>query len=393
MVASVHLIDNSALSETRSPKVAIVHDWLTFPGGAERVLEQMLIAYPEADLYTVCDFLEEEHRHLLVGRTPKTTFIQKLPMAKKRHWLFLPLMPIAIEQFDLSGYDIVLSSSYCVAKGVLTGPDQTHVSYIHTPIRYAWNLQHQYLQEMNLTEGFRSIVVRALLHYLRIWDIRSSHGVDAFVANSKYVARQVKRLYKQECEVLHPPADLDRFTLEETKDDYYVTASRLVPYKRVDLIVRAFARMPGRKLIVIGDGVDRHRIRQAAQGCDNIEVLGYRSFESLRHLVSKAKAFVFAAVEDFGIATVEAQACGTPVIALGKGGSLETVVPLGCDNPTGVFFFDQTADAIVEAVMKFELESRRMTPGNCRLNAERFSQEKFRDGLLESVRNTVAAQS
>ncbi len=357
------------------------------------MLEQMLIAYPEADLYTVCDFLEEEHRHLLVGRTPKTTFIQNLPMAKKRHWLFLPLMPIAIEQFDLSDYDIVLSSSYCVAKGVITGPNQTHVSYIHTPIRYAWNLQHQYLQEMNLTVGIRSAFVRLLLHYLRIWDIRSSHGVDAFVANSKYVARQVKRLYKQECEVLHPPADLDRFTLETEKDDYYVTASRLVPYKRVDLIVKAFARMPDRKLVVIGDGVDRHRIRQAARGCDNIEVLGYRSFESLRHLVSKAKAFVFAAVEDFGIATVEAQACGTPVIALGKGGSLETVVPLGCENPTGVFFFDQTSDAIVEAVMKFELESKKMTPGNCRQNAERFSQEKFRNGLIESIRRRFAEQS
>lgn len=357
------------------------------------MLEQMLIAYPEADLYTVCDFLEDEHRHLLAGRVPKTTFIQNLPFAKKRHWLFLPLMPIAIEQFDLSNYDIILSSSYCVAKGVLTGPNQTHVSYIHTPIRYAWNLQHQYLNEMNLTGGVRSFFVRALLHYLRIWDVRSSHGVDAYLANSKYVARQVKRLYKQECEVLHPSADLDRFTLEENKDDYYVTASRLVPYKRVDLIVKAFARMPDRKLIVIGDGVDRHRIRQAAQGCSNIEVLGYRSFESLRHLVSKAKAFVFAAVEDFGIVTIEAQACGTPVIALGKGGSLETVVPLGCDNPTGVFFFDQTADAIVEAVMRFELESKKMTPRNCRQNAERFSQDKFRAGLMENVRNTVAAQA
>lgn len=354
------------------------------------MLEQMLIAYPEADLYTVCDFLEEEHRHLLVGRIPKTTFIQSLPMAKKRHWLFLPLMPVAIEQLDLSEYDIILSSSYCVAKGVLTGPNQTHVSYIHTPIRYAWNLQHQYLQEMNLTDGIRSIFVRALLHYLRLWDIRSSHGVDAFIANSKYVARQVKRLYKQDCEVLHPPADLERFELQETKEDYYVTASRLVPYKRVDLIVKAFARMPDRKLIVIGDGVDRHRIRQAAQGCDNIEVLGYRSFESLRDLVSKAKAFVFAAVEDFGIATVEAQACGTPVIALGRGGSLETVIPLGSDHPTGVFFFDQTADAIVEAVMKFELESKQMTPSNCRQNAERFSQERFRDGLLQSIRSVAA---
>lgn len=352
----------------------------------------MLLAFPEADLYTVCDFLPDKHRALLVGRKPKTTFIQRLPFARTKHWLYLPLMPLAIEQLNMSEYDLILSSSYCVAKGVLTSSDQTHLSYSHTPVRYAWHLQHQYLQEMGLTRGLTSMMAWVMLHYIRIWDLRSAVGVDSFVANSSYVARQVTRLYKQPCHVLHPPVDLDRFPLELEKEDYYVTASRLVPYKRVDLIVKAFARMPHRKLVVIGDGPERSRVDQAAKGHSNIEVLGYQPDDKLRNYIAKAKAFVFAAIEDFGIAPVEAQACGTPVIALGKGGALETVRPLGSDEPTGVYFFEQTEASLIAAVEKFEGQAHSITPLHCRKNAEKFATERFRDQLVDLVEDAIRTQ-
>jgi glycosyltransferase involved in cell wall biosynthesis len=366
---------------TRPKRVAIVHDWLTAPGGAERVLRQMLISYPQADLYSIVDFLAPKHRHLLEGRTPKTSFIQRLPFANKKHWMYLPLMPIAVEQFDLSGYDLILSSSYCVAKGVLTGPEQVHLSYVHTPIRYAWHLQHQYLTEMHLTTGLKSICVRAVLHYMRIWDLRSAVNVDKILANSRYVGHQISRMYRQEFAVLPPPVEVDRFVLETVKENYYVTASRMVPYKRIDLIVESFARMPDRKLVVVGDGPDMKRVLAAAQGHSNIVILGYQSDDELKRLVSKAKAFVFAAIEDFGISPVEAQAAGTPVICLGRGGSLETIQPLDSEDPTGVYFYDQTHEDIIEAVDQFELHAHRIKPASCRRNAERFASERFRTGL------------
>ena len=373
-------------------KVAIVHDWLTAPGGAERVLRQMLLSYPQADLFAVVDFLEPKHRHLLEGRTPKTSFVQRLPFARKKHYMYLPFMPIAVEQFDLSAYDLILSSSYCVAKGVLTGPEQVHLSYVHTPIRYAWHLQHQYLAEMHIDKGLASICVRAVLHYMRIWDLRSAVNVDMILANSEYVGHQISRMYRQEFAVLPPPVEVDRFVLETTKDDYYVTASRLVPYKRTDLIVESFAHMPGRKLLVVGDGPDMKRIQAAARGHSNIQILGYQSDEELRRLVSKAKAFVFAAIEDFGISPLEAQASGTPVICLGRGGSLETIQPLDSEDPTGVYFYEQTREALIEAVDQFELHGHRIKPASCRRNAERFATERFRSGLKHLVDQALAGQ-
>ena len=352
----------------------------------------MLLAYPTADLYTVVDSLPEKHRALLAGRTPITTFIQKLPFARSKHWLYLPVMPFAIEQLDMSAYDIILSSSYYVAKGVLSSPDQVHISYVHTPVRYAWHLQHQYLKEMRLERGFGSFLARVMLHYMRIWDLRSAVGVDTFIANSSYVARQVNRLYGRACKVIHPPVDLDRFYLETEKDDYYVTASRQVPYKRIDLIVKAFARMPHLRLKVIGDGPERKRIDEAAKGHDNIEILGYQADAPLTSIVAKARAFVFAAIEDFGIAPVEAQACGTPVIALAKGGTLETVRAIGCEDPTGVYFPEQTEDAIIAAVSQFELNRELITPQNCRKNAEKFSNDRFRCQLLDVVSESLKVQ-
>ena len=373
-------------------RVAVVHDWLTSPGGAERVLAEILSSYPQADLFTVVDFLKPQHRHLLKGREPKTTFIQRMPFARTKHWLYLPLMPIAIEQLDMTGYDLVISSSYAVAKGVLTGPEQVHLSYVHTPIRYAWHLQHQYLEEMHLTKGPLSVCVRAVLHYVRLWDLRSAVNVDKVLANSKYVGLQISRIYRQEFSVLPPPVELDRFRLELVKENYYVTASRMVPYKRIDLIVRSFAKMPARRLVVIGDGPEMKRVLDAAEGHSNIEIMGYRSDEELQRLVSKARAFVFAAIEDFGISPVEAQASGTPVICLGRAGTLETVQPLESEEPTGVFFYDQTEESIMGAVEEFERSGDRIKPINCRRNAERFGSEKFRTGLRRFVDEALAEQ-
>lgn len=367
----------------RPIKVAIVHDWLVSYAGAERVTEQLLLMFPEADLFSVVDFVPDADRKFLAGRTPKTTFIQKLPRASKSYRSYLPLMPLAIEQLDLSGYDLILSSSHAVAKGVLTGPDQVHVSYVHSPIRYAWDMQHQYLAESNLTKGFKSWLARFFLHYIRMWDSRTASGVDVFVANSRFIGRRIQKSYRRDFQVVFPPVDTQAFTLSTTKQDYYVTASRLVPYKKVPLIIEAFARMPDKKLVVIGDGPEWAKAK--AVHAPNVTLLGYQSFQVLKKHMQDAKGFVFAAEEDFGITPVEAQACGTPVIAFGRGGALETVKGLDSDTPTGVFFGEQTAEAIIEAVRTFEQNSHRFDGQACRDNAERFSIAQFRTSMKQVI--------
>jgi len=315
--------------------IGIVADWLVTYAGAEKVIKEFIDLYPNADLYSVVDFLSDDARSNFNGKHAKTTFIQNLPKAKRSYQKYLPLMPLAIEQLDVSKHDIILSSSHAVAKGVLTGPDQLHISYVHSPIRYAWDLQHQYLREAGLNKGLKAQAARWLLHKIRMWDYRTANGVDHFVANSQFIARRIKKVYGRTADVIYPPVDVDRFTLNENKDNYYFTASRMVPYKRIDLIVEAFSQMPDRKLVVIGDGSEMSKIKSKAT--KNVEILGYQPNHVMQEHMQKAKAFVFAAEEDFGITPVEAQACGTPVIAFGKGGSLETVRPFGVDNPTGLF--------------------------------------------------------
>jgi len=371
-------------------RVAIVHDWLTISGGAERVLDQMLQLFPDADLFTVCDFLDESKRSFLAGRRPRTTFIQNLPFAKKHYRSYLALMPLAIEQLNLSKYDLVLSSSYAVAKGVLTSPDQLHVSYVHTPVRYAWHLQHQYLQEMGLSQGLKSWIVRWLLHNVRLWDMRTTAGVDVMVANSGYIARQIYKIYGRESQVVYPPVDVDTLPFSASKDDFYLTASRLVPYKRIDLIVQAFTQMPHRQLVVIGEGPERAKIEAIARGHKNIEIRGYRSTPELTSAMSRARAFIFAAIEDFGITPVEAQACGTPVIALGIGGACESVNGFSGQVQTGLFFHEQTVEALIEAVDRFEEEGDEIRPEDCRANAVRFSSENFRNNLSSVLQKAWA---
>lgn len=362
-------------------KVAIVHDWLVVLGGAEKVLKNIIECFPKADIFSVVDFLED--RECVKGKSVTTSFIQKLPLARKRYRAYLPLMPIAIEQVDLSGYDLVISSSHAVAKGVLTGPNQVHVSYVHSPIRYAWDLQHQYLNESHLNTGIKSVMARVLLHYIRGWDSRSANGVDHLLANSQFIAQRIRKTYQREATVIYPPVDLANITMCTQKDDFYVTASRMVPYKRIDLIVRAFSQTPERRLVVIGDGPEMKKIKAVAG--ENVTILGHQPFDVLVDHLRRARAFVFAAEEDFGISVVEAQACGTPVIAYGRGGALESVIGLPLERPTGVFFGEQTPESLLAAVSRFERNANLFDPRACRRNAERFSSENFKTALKDFI--------
>jgi glycosyltransferase involved in cell wall biosynthesis len=364
-------------------RIAVVHDWLVTFGGAERVLQRILACYPQAELFTLVDFLPAADRAFLAGRAVHTSFLQKLPFAHRRYRSYLPLMPLAVESFDLSAFDLVLSSSFCVAKGALTGPDQLHVSYVHSPMRYAWELQHQYLREADLTRGVRGALARAMLHWLRIWDQRTANGVDAFISNSRFIARRVWRTYRRDSQVIYPPVDTGQFTPGVGKDDFYLTASRLVPYKHVPLIVEAFARLPNRRLVVIGDGPEWRRVRDRAGG--NVELLGYQDAAALLDRMRRARAFVFAALEDFGIAPVEAQACGTPVIAYGRGGAVESVI----DGRTGVLFREQTVESLVDAIGRFESVERRFDAGEIRANALRFAERRFDEEFVAFVEAQV----
>lgn len=352
-------------------KTAIVCDWLVAIGGAEKFLGHLLQCYPNADLFAVVDFVEPEQREFLQNKSIKTTFIQKLPFAKQRYRSYLPLMPLAIEQLDVSGYDLIISSSHAVAKGVITGPDQIHISYVHSPMRYAWDLQHQYLRETGLDKKWKGIFARYFLHKLRLWDLRSANGVDHFVANSHFIARRIKKTYQRHADVIYPPIEISRFAPNAMKEDFYLTASRLVPYKRIDLIVESFNAMPDKQLIMIGDGPDYEKIKRKAG--KNVTMLGYQIDAVLISHLQRAKAFIFAAEEDFGLLPLEAQACGTPVIAYGKGGTLETVQA----NTTGIFFPEQTVSAICEAVNLFETNIHNFKTNDCIINANRFAPETF----------------
>jgi glycosyltransferase involved in cell wall biosynthesis len=369
-------------------RVALIHEWFTALAGSEKVVEQLCSLYPEADLFAVyADPDIVAQTNYLKGRRLRTSFIERLPRAARSFRAYLSLMPLAVEQFDLSEYDVVISSSHAVAKGVLTGPDQLHISYVHTPIRYAWDLQHQYLRESGLATGVKGWIARSILHKLRIWDYRTSAGVNHFIANSQYISRRIRKVYGRPSEVIYPPVDVHEFGCIEKKDSYYLAAARFVPYKRMDVIAEAFKLMPHRKLIIIGDGPERDKVRLFAS--PNIEFLEPQPLDRLKALMQHARAFVFAAEEDFGITPVEAQACGTPVIAFGKGGALETVRPLGQPQPTGLFFDHQDAASLVTAVDRFEANRERFEPRSCSDNAQRFSVPRFREQFASFVSNRL----
>jgi glycosyltransferase involved in cell wall biosynthesis len=351
-------------------EIAFVHEWLDSYAGSEQVIEQMLRVFTKADLFTLVDHLADDQRGFLQGCRVQTSFIQRLPFSRRKFRGYLPLMPLAVEQFDLSPYELVVSSNHAVAKGVLTREDQLHLCYVHTPVRYAWDLYHQAIKDVK--RGPKNWMARIVLHYLRLWDQVAASRVDAYAANSHYVARRIWKTYRRRAEVIYPPVDVERFAVEHTKDNFYVTVSRLVPYKNVGLIVEAFRRMPDKQLVVIGDGPEYATLAKDAPA--NIRLLGRQSAEVVNQHLMSARAFVFAADEDFGISPVEAQACGTPVIAYGHGGSTETVV----DGRTGLLFPEQTAESIVTAVEEFENCPQAFDAGAIRAHAEQFSSERFR---------------
>jgi UDP-N-acetylmuramyl pentapeptide phosphotransferase/UDP-N-acetylglucosamine-1-phosphate transferase/glycosyltransferase involved in cell wall biosynthesis len=370
-LAAVEVVGASKL------RVAIVHDFLYTYAGAERVLEQIIGVFPDADLFSLFDFLPPDNRNFIHNKPVTTSFIQRMPFARSKHRMYLPLMPLAIEQLDVSGYDLVISSSYVAAKGIITKPNQLHICYCHTPVRFAWDMQGQYLDQTKMLRGFKSLFARSILHYIRNWDVRSANGVDVFVTNSRFVGLRVEKIYRRPSSVIYPPVNTSRFSVHAGKEDFYMTASRLVPYKRIDLIIEAFNRMPDKKLVVVGDGPDFEKLK--ARAGPNVRMLGHQPGERLRRYLQLARGFIFAGEEDFGIAPVEAQACGTPVLAYGRGGVLESVVA----GQTGMFFTEQTPQAIVEALTQFEKVE--WDPWVIRQHAENFSTRRFRKQLRKLV--------
>lgn len=354
------------------PKIAIVHEWFVDYSGSEKVVEQLLNVFPDAGLFALIEFLPDHLKHFIKGKTVQTSFIQKLPFSKKKYRNYLALMPVAVEQLNVSDADIVITSSHAVSKGVLTTSNQLNICYCHSPMRYAWDLYHQYLKEAGLNKGIKGFFAKLILHYVRQWDLSTVNRVDYFIANSEYVAKRIKKIYNRDATVIYPPVNTNNFTLQVKKDDFFLTSSRLVSYKKIDVIVKAFANRPADKLIVIGEGPDFAKLKKLATS--NVSLLGYQKFEILKDYMQRAKAFIFAADEDFGITAVEAQACGTPVIAFKKGGSLETLI----ENKTGIFFTEQTAPSIQQALDKFEQMKEVFIASDIRLHAEKFSEERFR---------------
>jgi glycosyltransferase involved in cell wall biosynthesis len=348
----------------------------------------MIALYPDADVFALVDFLPDDLRSRLRGKRVRTSFLQHVPLARRFFRLLLPLFPRAIESLDVSPYDIVISSSHAVAKGARTAPRQLHICYCYTPMRYAWDLREQYLAASRHGRGLRGAVVREVLDHLQSWDRAASARVNRFIAISGYIRDRIRKCYDRDATIIHPPVDVEFFVPRDTPSSektrsYYLTASRWVPYKRIDLIVEAFDALADRRLVVVGDGPDARRVRAAAG--TNVEFVGDVSRERLRDLLQGARAFLFAAEEDFGILPVEAAACGTPVVALGRGGALETVRTIGTQGPTGVLFAEQSANAIVEAVRQFENQADAIDATDCRTNALRFSSARFRAELAQFV--------
>lgn len=369
-------------------RVAFVHEWLDTWAGSEQVLAQMLRVFPEADLFAVVDFLPETLRAQLGRDTRGTTFIQRLPFARKHFRKYLPLMPLAVEQLDLRGYDLVISNSHAVAKGVITGPGQFHLCYCYSPPRYAWDMQEFYL-------GPGAWLKKYLLHRFRIWDAVAGLRPDAYLAISAYISGRIAKCYRRDAQVLHPPIDTDWFTPGAAKGAHYFTHSRLVAYKRIDLLVEAFRTMPERQLRVAGDGPERPRLERSAP--ENVHFLGHIDDSALREELRRARAFLFASEEDFGLAPLEAQACGTPVIAYGRGGVWETLH----GHPGCSFFETQSPAHVAAAVRHFEAAGAVPDASICRANVLRFSRENFRHSFRATVetawrewqaRNALAAK-
>jgi glycosyltransferase involved in cell wall biosynthesis len=362
-------------------RVAIVHDRLVEFGGGEQVLACLLAMWPGADLFTMVYDRRGPCGGLPGGRTVRTSFIQRLPQGARRYRMYMPLMPLAVEQFDFSDYDLVLSSSYAVAHGAVTGAGQTHVAYIHSPLRYAWDMQEDYLRGLGLLPR---LAARLLFHFWRGWDRRAGQAVQSLACNSRHVAGRIREAYGREAAVIHPPVDVDGLSPAGERGNYFLSVSRLVPYKRVDVLVEAFRELPDERLVIVGGGPEARRLTRRAPA--NVTFLGWQSREALAKLFAGARAFVYAAREDFGISLVEAQACGTPVVAFRGGGALETVV----EGVTGMFFDVQTPASLAEAIRRFPAREGGFFAAELRANAARFRKEIFASKFREHVAAAVA---
>jgi glycosyltransferase involved in cell wall biosynthesis len=367
-------------------RIAIVHDWLDTWGGAENVLAVLLDLYPAADLYATVDFLSETDRGRLGNHRVRTSFVQNLPFARNHFRKYLPWMPRAVEGFDVRGYDLIISSSHAVAKGVVTGADQLHICLCYSPARYAWEHEARYLADAGLDWWPLAALARRSMRRFRNWDFGAAQRVDRFVAISEYIAARIERCYGRSAQVIYPPVNVrPEPAAASERAAFYLTLSRLVPYKRVDLIVAAFADMPERELVVAGDGPGLRALVSSASA--NVRFVGRVGDAERDDLLSSARAFVFAAEEDFGIAPLEAQAFGTPVIAFSRGGAAETLRGLDTLDPTAVFFTEQTPAAIRDAVILFERSADRIKADACRANAWRFETAVFKQRFGDFVGN------
>lgn len=358
-------------------KVALVQDWFVVNGGAEKVVKEIIELFPDADVFSLVDFLNDHDRsEILKGKRSTTSYIQNLPFSKNHFRNYLPLFPNAIESLDLSSYDLIISSSYSVAKGVRKRNGQIHICYCHSPVRYAWDLKDEYLSALSWP---KRQVSQMVLSYIRKWDLGTTPRVDLFIANSRNVAERIKRIYNRDSVIIYPPVDTSSFMPEENKDDYYFTTLRVVPYKKLDLIVDTFNMMPEKKLIVSGDGPALDSLKSKAG--DNIRFTGFVKKHELVKLMQKARGFILAAEEDFGITSLEAQSCCTPVIAFRKGGYLETVV----EGKTGVFFDQQNAESLKKAILDFESSGVKFKREDFLKNVEQFTIEKFRSTFKNCI--------
>jgi glycosyltransferase involved in cell wall biosynthesis len=357
-------------------KIAIVHDWLVTVGGAERIIKILWDLFPDADLYTMV-YDEERMGEYLGKREIKTSFIQKLPFGIKKYQSYLPLMPLAVEQFDLKGYDLVISSSTSVAKGVLTDAKTLHICYCNTPMRYAWDFYHEYLEQNRIT-GLKRFFVAALMSYIRIWDRLSADRVDYFIANSDNVANRIRKHYRRESTVIYPPVDTDLYQQGADVADYFLVVSRLVPYKRIDIVVEAFNRL-GIPLVIVGEGSEYKRLSQMAK--KNITFTGRLSDKEVKQYYASCRAFLFPGEEDFGITPLEAMSSGRPVIAFNAGGVKETVI----DDVTGIFFNTQDADGVIKAINKYFAMENSFNSKIIRQHALKFSEQRFKSEFLSFI--------
>jgi glycosyltransferase involved in cell wall biosynthesis len=367
--------------ELRKLKVAIVHYWLVSMRGGEKVIESMCRVFPQADIYTLV-YRPEGISETIKAHRITPSFLQRLPGGVKAYQNLLPLMPFAVEAFDLSGYDLIISSDTNVTKGVVAPMEVLHINYCHTPMRYAWDMYHDYMRGSGLGR-LKKLAMGLVMNWLRVWDVAASNRIDHFLANSKYVKKRIAKHYRREATVVYPPVDLAAFSPGEDVKDFYLVLGQIIPYKRIDIAVEAFNRN-GKPLVVIGEGSEVERLKARARS--NVRFLGRQPFPVIREHFAACRAFVFPGVEDFGITPVEAQASGRPVLAFGRGGALETVV----DGETGLLFREQTAEALMDAVERLESGRHSITPEKCVRNAARFSEERFRSDLEKAVMEALA---